>query len=95
MIARIVRMTFKKELVPSFISIFKENQDKIRDFNGCRYVDLYQDVGNPYVFITYSEWESAEDLELYRQSDLFKAVWAKTKACFDDKPIAFSMKKYL
>jgi hypothetical protein len=36
-----------------------------------------------------------EDLELYRQSDLFKTVWAKTKACFDDKPIAISMKKYL
>lgn len=94
MITRIVRMTFKKELVSSFISIFKENQDKIRDFSGCRYVHLYQDVANPYVFITYSEWESIEDLELYRQSDLFKTVWAKTKTCFDDKPIAFSMKKY-
>ncbi|MFT5673230.1 MAG: hypothetical protein ACI9JT_001876, partial [Polaribacter sp.] len=33
------------------------------------------------------------DLENYRNTDLFKDVWAKTKVFFNDKPLAWSVDK--
>ena len=45
------------------------------------------------MFFTYSYWEAQENLDSYRQSDLFKNVWAKTKILFNDKPQAWSVDK--
>ncbi|MFM1898201.1 MAG: hypothetical protein RL577_441, partial [Bacteroidota bacterium] len=39
---------------------------------------------------TLSRWESVDDLERYRNSQLFEETWAKTKVLFDRKPEAFS-----
>ena len=43
--------------------------------------------------MTYSHWESESALNQYRDSELFKSVWAFTKTLFSDKPVAFSSKK--
>ncbi|MFN7100290.1 MAG: putative quinol monooxygenase, partial [Flavobacterium sp.] len=51
------------------------------------------DKSNPSIFFTYSYWESEADLENYRNSALFKEVWAYTKAFFNDKPEAWSVDK--
>ena len=56
-------------------------------------LELYQDKTNPELFFTYSYWEREEDLENYRNSALFKNVWAKTKVLFNDKPQAWSVNK--
>ena len=37
--------------------------------------------------------ELYQDLENYRNSALFKNVWAKTKVLFNDKPQAWSVNK--
>ena len=40
-----------------------------------------------------SVWFSKNDLENYRNSDLFKETWKQTKTYFNDKPQAWSVDK--
>ena len=93
MFVRIVKMTFNVDKIELFISIFNENQLKIRNSEGCELLELYRDKANPTVFFTYSYWQEENHLENYRNSDLFKNVWAKTKLLFSDKPEAWSVDK--
>ncbi len=87
---RVVRMTFEEKYIEDFITNFEENKQKIRHFEGCNHLELWQDAHNPCIFLTYSHWESEEKLNNYRKSQLFGEVWAKTKQWFSEKPIAFS-----
>ncbi len=93
MLVRIVKMTFKTDKVDTFLTNFNENKEKIRNTNGCNFLELYRDKTNPNIFFTYSYWETAQDLENYRNSNLFKKVWKKTKVLFNDKPEAWSVDK--
>ena len=54
---------------------------------------MYRDKTDSNIFFTYSYWENEQDLENYRNSDLFKDIWAKTKPMFNDKPVAWSVDK--
>jgi quinol monooxygenase YgiN len=91
MIKRIVKLTFQPALLPDFMAIFEQSKDKIRAFEGNRHLELLRDLAQPNVLFTLSIWESEAALERYRQSDLFQATWAKTKALFADKPAAWSV----
>jgi len=91
MIVRIVQMTFDPAKVDDFRQIFEESKDKIRAFHGCRHVELWQDTKKSNVFFTHSHWDDEAFLDHYRGSDLFKDVWARTKAMFADKPQAWSL----
>lgn len=90
---RIVKMTFKLALIEDFIEIFEAAKPKIEAFPGCSSVDLIQDINDECIIMTYSKWNSPEDLENYRNSELFKSTWAKTKVLFDAKPEAWSVEK--
>lgn len=90
-ITRVVRLSFDPKNVETFIKIFEDSKLLIRNFEGCTYLRLMKDVNYPNVFYTYSKWESPQNLENYRNSDLFKSTWAKTKILFDAKPMAFSL----
>ncbi|MGB3467978.1 MAG: antibiotic biosynthesis monooxygenase family protein [Cyclobacteriaceae bacterium] len=91
MLLRIVRMTFKEERTEDFLALFDSVSGKIRNFQGCTYLKLMRDLHDPLTFVTYSKWDSQEDLDNYRNSALFGTVWKKTKSCFSAKPIAFSL----
>lgn len=91
MIKRIVKMTFRPEATDAFRAIFDQNKAQIRAFGGCHHLELWQSRHAPNVFFTFSIWESEEDLDRYRQSELFRTTWAKTKALFADKPKAWSV----
>ena len=95
MLIRIVRMTFKEEEVDNFLLMFNDKKSFIRHFPGCIHLELQRDFNDPCVFATYSLWNSEEDLNNYRNSELFAQVWAETKAKFADKPVAFSLKKHI
>lgn len=88
---RIVRMSFKPELVSDFLSMFHEVKPKIEAMPGCSKVDLKQDIHLEHVFYTISHWESEEHLNAYRNSELFAKTWAETKARFNDAPQAYSL----
>lgn len=90
MIKRIVKMTFKEDKVKEFIEIFKAASPKISSCVGCKGVKLLQDKNKANVFFTYSLWETEDNLDDYRQSELFKKTWSLTKVLFDSKPEAWS-----
>ena len=91
MFTRIVKMEFKSEEVVNFLSKFDIVKEKIRTFDGCAFLELYQDKNNKNIFFTYSKWERESDLENYRTSDIFKSVWATTKPMFRSKSKAWSI----
>ena len=93
MLIRIVKLTFQKNNIDEFLAIFENSKNKIRNSTGCRLLELYNDKTNSTIFFTYSYWETEQDLENYRNSALFKEVWAKTKVLFSDKPEAWSVNK--
>lgn len=94
MFVRIVKMSFHETNIEAFIENFNANKNHIRNFEGCSFLELYRDRQNPHIFFTYSFWESESDLESYRNSELFKVVWSKTKPLFNAKPEAWSVDKY-
>ncbi|WP_277632985.1 putative quinol monooxygenase [Avrilella dinanensis] len=93
MFVRIVKMSFHEDKIDDFLANFHEVKDKIRNFEGNNFLELYQDKNNKSVFFTYSIWQNEEDLENYRHSDLFKEVWSYTKQLFNAKPEAWSVDK--
>ena len=93
MFVRIVKLSFAEENIDVFKANFETVKDKIRAFEGCQLLELYQDKHNSNIFFTYSYWNTEEDLEHYRNSELFKGVWAKTKPLFNAKPEAWSVDK--
>ena len=92
MIKRFVKMTFKADCIERFKDIFNSSKTLIAAMEGCKHVELLQDINNPAIFFTLSIWEDPKYLEAYRQSELFAGVWAKTKILFDAKPEAWSVK---
>jgi quinol monooxygenase YgiN len=93
MLVRIVKMSFDPEHIDVFLANFHSVKHKIRNFEGCRYLELYREQHNSNIFFTYSYWDDATALEHYRSSELFKTVWAKTKPLFNNKPQAWSVDK--
>lgn len=91
MIKRIVKMSFELEEVEKFKSIYELNWHKIKGFEGCFHVELLQDRSSPSIFFTYSNWESENHLNNYRDSIVFKTVWASTKVLFNQKPEAWTL----
>lgn len=91
MIVRIVKMTFLPETVFEFLNLFEERKELIRNRKGCHHLELLQEKKEGCVFFTYSYWETEEDLERYRKSELFKDTWEKTKALFEKKAEAWSL----
>lgn len=93
MFVRIVKLSFHEHNIPAFLKNFELMKEKIRNATGNRLLELYQDKNNNNIFFTYSYWETEEDLENYRNSELFYDVWAFTKKLFNDKPEAWSVDK--
>ncbi len=93
MFVRIVKMSFQPEKIEEFLNNFNSKKEFIRNSPGCRLLELYRDKTNPNIFFTYSYWDTEQDLENYRNSELFKGVWSQTKVLFNDKPLAWSVDK--
>ena len=91
MLTRIVKLSFEESNIDLFLEIFNSNKNNIRNFEGCRLLQLLKDKNNPNIIFSYSHWESEKHLDVYRNSDLFKSVWKKTKILFNNKPEAWSV----
>lgn len=91
MIYRIVKLHFQTDKVESFLTLFDQVVAKVNNQNGCVEMYMTQDVKNPEIFITHSKWESIDDLNNYRNSELFQNIWPKIKPWFEKKAEAWSM----
>ena len=92
-IIRIVKLSFHHKNTKVFLANFETNKTKIRNFPGCEKLELLRDKNETNVFFTYSYWKSEKDLDTYRNSELFKGIWAKTKTLFNNKPLAWSVER--
>lgn len=90
MIKRLVKLTFQSDKTDDFLAVFEDSKNFIRQMNGCQHLELLRDAALPNVFFTLSFWENEEALNAYRDSELFKTTWAKTKILFSDKPQAWT-----
>lgn len=86
-------MNFQSDKKEAFLELFKKTYSRIRNFDGCSFLELYQDVETPDVYYTMSKWENQEKLEAYRNSELFISTWAITKSFFSGPPVAYSLNK--
>ena len=93
MLVRIVKMSFHQEHIETFLSNFNKKKEAIRKSAGCHLLELYRDKHDSSIFFTYSYWDSEEDLNEYRKSELFNEIWSKTKVLFNSKPHAWSVEK--
>jgi len=93
MIIRIVQMHFHAEMVEEFLRLFEERKSRIRNYEGCLHLELWQDEHDHAIFFTYSHWENEGYLDHYRFSEFFKDTWGRTKALFAAKPQAWSVNR--
>ncbi len=93
MFVRIVKMSFHEDKISNFLENFEVIKEKIRNTPGNRLLELYQDKTDKCIFFTYSYWETEQDLENYRNSELFFEIWTDTKKLFNNKPEAWSVDK--
>ena len=94
MIIRIVKLTIHPNKVEEFKSIYEAHMKLIRNQDGCEKLELLQEKGRySNVVMTYSYWNSENDLQNYRNSELFTKVWKTVKPLFCTKPEAWSMKR--
>jgi quinol monooxygenase YgiN len=87
---RIVRMTFRPDAADLFLDHFDRVAPQIRRFDGCEHLALWRDVDAPACFTTHSHWTTADALDDYRHSDLFRSAWAEVKPLFAARPTAHS-----
>ena len=83
-------MSFEPGMIDRFLNIFNASAKYIASFEGCHSLELVQGKDNKNIFFTISKWTSEEDLQKYRESELFNKTWAKTKVLFNDKPQAWT-----
>jgi len=86
-------MQFRAGERQAFMDIFNASKQMIRQRDGCQHLSLYTEAGLPEVFFTYSVWTSAAHLDAYRNSELFRTTWVKTKALFSDKAEAWTIEE--
>jgi heme-degrading monooxygenase HmoA len=84
-------MNFRATEIENFLRIFDQSKDQIRNMPGCSHLELWNSQTEATVFYTYSIWDSENDLNNYRNSELFQSVWPATKALFASKAEASSL----
>jgi len=55
-------MEFAEENISLFLDNFETLKEKIRNFTGCLFLELYRDKNDGTVFFAFSEWEDEIDL---------------------------------
>ncbi len=90
MLIRLVRLTIRPDALEEFLAHFDASAPRIRAFEGCEHLELWQDARFLNVVTTYSHWTDAEALECYRRSGFFRETWAQVKPLFAARPVARS-----
>lgn len=91
MLVRMVKMTFREDATEAFIAFFEARKERIRNFEGCSHLELWQDDHQRNIFFTYSHWRDELSLTHYRNSAFFRDTWQKTKQMFSAKAEAWSV----
>jgi quinol monooxygenase YgiN len=90
-VTRVVKLTLHTEYSATFREIFRTHQAHIAGFEGCISLYGFEDLNEPGVFFTISEWAGQEALNNYRYSQFFRHLWTTVKPMFAQKAVAHSM----
>ena len=91
MITRIVKLSLDLKNISAFKTIFELNRVNISNQKECTLLELFQDIENPCIFFL-STWNSVNELNIYRNSELFQEIWKEIKILFNNKPKAWTTK---
>ncbi len=91
MITRIVKMNVNVLDVKKFKDLVQAYQNKILAAQGCKQVNIMCDKKIKTKFFSYSIWESEQDLENYRNSEMFKKTWNEVKQLFSSPAQAWTV----
>lgn len=94
MIIRIVKLQFQEDKIDTFLTFFEGIKHLVNGFPGCEGMKLLQVIEHPTTVMTYSHWQSPDDLENYRTSETFGQIWPTIKPWFAAKPEAWSVQAY-
>ncbi len=94
MLTRVVKLHFEAAHLEDFLAHFETVKWQVAKFPGCRGMQLLQDQTDPCLVFTYSIWDSEQDLNNYRDSELFASIWPKIKPWFDQKAEAWSLNQH-
>ncbi len=95
MIIRIVELEINLEEMESAELLLIEVAPKVRGMAGCSYLEIIQDVHKLSRVTTYSHWDSEEDLNAYRDSEVFLTFWNSIKPMFQSKARAWSSERLI
>lgn len=93
MIIRFVKLEIAPNHITDFKKLTKEEKKGILAFDGCSHLEILQDISNPSIFFTHSNWTSEEALNKYRNSEFFQTNWNQVKKWFSAKPEAWSLQE--
>ncbi|MDQ3015819.1 MAG: antibiotic biosynthesis monooxygenase [Bacteroidota bacterium] len=75
-----------------FLEIFDQVKHEIRAQKGCLNLEVLSSHEEDRVSLwTISVWQSAEDLETYRTSPLFRKTWSQVKPLFANRAQAWTL----
>ncbi len=94
MITRLVKLSIQSERLEEFHELFEINKKSIRNFDGCKHLEVLGGLENEVVF-TFSRWQSENHLNQYRKSELFGRIWPKVKEMMNAKPEAWTLQSQL
>ncbi len=92
MIKRFVILTIRTECIVDFLKMYNSEKNTIMAAHGCRHLELLNDINDPRLFITFSIWDSEDDFNAYRASQVFLKIWDEAGKMFDADPKAYSTK---
>ncbi len=90
-ITRIVKLTFKPEHISDFEAYYATIRSEVAGQPGCNGVTFLKEQGNTGVFFTYSKWNSVNDLNNYRNTEVFGQIWPTVKNWFRAKAEAWAL----
>ena len=90
MIVRLVELFIQEDKLDLSRQMLSRVAPKVRQFSGCTKLRIIEDLHNPGHITTYSHWHSEDDLNAYRNSDVFKDFWREIKPLFAERARAWS-----
>ncbi len=88
---RVVLLKFHSDQVKDALDKLNSIAPKVRAQRGCKFLEISQGFHDKSEIITYSYWESQNDLNVYRQSDFFRAFWKDIRVNFQEPARAWSV----
>jgi len=66
-----VKVKVTSENKSEFVRIMTDSINVSREFDGCQFFGLYEDVTDENTLILYEEWETQSDFDAYKASEHF------------------------